>query len=725
MWRIFKLSILLLGLTLVLFGPACGASSLGLTVHVVPLDSDGGNTVRAHFTAIAPSPCPSLSGLCSAGEDCLLHTTSLPFTGTKPSPGWCVRRWQKTVPSKYKATVKLGSNTEMYVSMNAGPKVRANSGRLNQPAYVGLPPPLRVRANCPHHFHLSVKDLDGDRVTCRFARPDEDECLNCTRHSFIELNEEKCMLSFTGNAPVGQYFIYLMAEDHIPVPKTSRLQDNKPLSSVPVHLSLTVEASAYSCIDEAVATGDTPEEDTTLFVLPYQKVQFNTDFSSQRESVSEVAVVGPPELYRVGFKSIASLSAMTMAWIRSGNKLPRLLPICFAANTNSLQSEPRCVWLYQREMRTLPDGTVLTCEKTAMTLVLPVASLGDINLDELQLNSPTCPVTRNSTHLTATISLTGCGTETVHSGSELVFTNTLQSVRPYTMVSRKPSLVLPLACRIPGVQAKAPHYEIGIPRERETFGELRFWLELHLPGKGPLAEFTRIPKFRPLPMAPGRVRREAEPAIGSRISKLDLQVMSNCSIARAEMVVVNCIESETEDFAVSYPIMEQGCASSESTLEVLTTRNNSKVYRLDLSTVKTKGSSMFVQCTVNLCITTLPSQKCPSLCSPSFDSRMLVDSLFTGSYTIRSGRVSLVVTAPTTTAAPTTAAPTAPAPTAPAPTAAAPTAAAPAAAAPTTAAPADPAVVTAVGHAPGQASSMAAAVILTTIGVFLQNIFLY
>ena len=45
----FKLGILLLSLTLVLLGPACQASSLGLTVHVVPLDIDGGNTVGNVF----------------------------------------------------------------------------------------------------------------------------------------------------------------------------------------------------------------------------------------------------------------------------------------------------------------------------------------------------------------------------------------------------------------------------------------------------------------------------------------------------------------------------------------------------------------------------------------------------------------------------------------------------------------------------------------------------
>lgn len=46
----FKLSILLQGLTLVLLGPACEASSLGLTVHIVPLDSDGGRTVGNVFS---------------------------------------------------------------------------------------------------------------------------------------------------------------------------------------------------------------------------------------------------------------------------------------------------------------------------------------------------------------------------------------------------------------------------------------------------------------------------------------------------------------------------------------------------------------------------------------------------------------------------------------------------------------------------------------------------
>lgn len=48
-----------------------------------------------------------------------------------------------------------------------------------------------------------------------------------------------------------------------------------------------------------------------------------------------------------------------------------------------------------------------------MVLVLPVTSFPYLNLTELQLNSPTCPISYNSTHLTASISLGGCGTKTV------------------------------------------------------------------------------------------------------------------------------------------------------------------------------------------------------------------------------------------------------------------------------------------------------------------------
>lgn len=67
--------------------------------------------VQAHFSAIVPLPCPSMQGLCAQGEDCKVYSTSLPFNGTRPGSGWCVRQWQKKVPSNYRGTITLGYET--------------------------------------------------------------------------------------------------------------------------------------------------------------------------------------------------------------------------------------------------------------------------------------------------------------------------------------------------------------------------------------------------------------------------------------------------------------------------------------------------------------------------------------------------------------------------------------------------------------------------------------
>ncbi|XP_023188205.1 uncharacterized protein LOC111608417 [Xiphophorus maculatus] len=653
-----KLGVLLQWLILLLSSPAYKASSLGLTVHVVPLEVNGGKTVRAHFSVITPSPCPDLLAVCAAGEDCQAHRTIRPFNYTKPSPAWCVRQWQKTVPSNYNTYLKLGFQTEFYVSINADPKIRANNGKLNRPPFVALPPPLRASVNCPVDFHISTKDLDGDKVRCRFARADTGECRDCFPHNFLELDEASCTLTFTGNAAAGQYFIYLMAEDLIPSPPSRQFLNNSPLSSVPVHLSLTVEKSASGCSYNPLVLDGTPERDSVQFVLPFQEVKFNANYKSDLESVLEIAVVGPPDLYRVGFASISNLAKLTMAWIRSENNLTQLLPVCFVANTNSFQSHLRCTWLYQREMRTLPDGTELRCNQTEMSLLLPVTSLTNVDLDELQLNSPTCPVTHNSTHLTAHIPLGGCGTKAVHSGTELVYTNTLKSVH-HTMISRQPSLILPLACRIPGAQAKLSQYAVSMPTERETFGEFTIRLDFYLPGQGPLARLTSTPRFRSNFLLSSRFRRETgsesrtsisstqtTPQPDEIVKQLDLHVMSNCSIDRAEMIVTGCVESETEDFTVSHPILEKGCMTSNNTLEIITDQKTFKIYRLNIKTLAISGTKMYIECKINLCIATMPSDTCPDLCSnssSSSSSNSLVHSLFSSTYSVRSGPVSLLV----------------------------------------------------------------------------------
>ncbi|MEQ2168515.1 hypothetical protein GOODEAATRI_015296 [Goodea atripinnis] len=52
---------------------------------------------------------------------------------------------------------------------------------------------------------------------------------------------------------------------------------------------------------------------------------------------------------------------------------------------------------------------------------------------------------------------------------------------------------------------------------------------------------------------------------------------------------------------------------------------------------------MYVECKLNLCITTKPSDSCPNLCNSVRSSSVLINSVFTGTYTVRSGPVSLLV----------------------------------------------------------------------------------
>lgn len=122
-----------------------------------------------------------------------------------------------------------------------------------------------------------------------------------------------------------------------------------------------------------------------------------------------------------------------------------------------------------------------------------------------------------------------------------------------------PSLVLPLACRIRKVQAKGSNYTAIMPKEEAVFGNVNVWIEVHQPGEGNFSRYTRNPRFLPNGQSLARARRDTvSTKITSRITQLDLYLMSNCTITDVKMIVTDCLESETKDFEVSHPIMAQG-----------------------------------------------------------------------------------------------------------------------------------------------------------------------
>lgn len=130
-------------------------------------------------------------------------------------------------------------------------------------------------------------------------------------------------------------------------------------------------------------------------------------------------------------------------------------------------------------------------------------------------------------------------------------------MKTLSVVRRKPILVLPLACRIPSARVNGPGQQLSIPTEDDTFGVLQVWVEVHQPGSGPLSDFTGNARFR-ANNAPNRARRDLqERAVGSRFDYLDLYVLSNCSVRRAEMIT-RCVECATNDYTNCHPLIEQG-----------------------------------------------------------------------------------------------------------------------------------------------------------------------
>ncbi|XP_064169225.1 uncharacterized protein LOC135242191 [Anguilla rostrata] len=616
-------------LGLVLATPACEASPLGAVVTLEPLDHGGTQEVMAHTSVLVPEPCPSRLEVACEGTDCITHVTSDPISGQYPSPGWCLWQWQSVVPFRHTSRQILGS-TDVVLSSWADLSVRPDNQKVNQPPTAALLPPLRVSVNCFQKFNLSVKDLDGDRVRCRYGNAESEECQICSRHEFLQLDEISCVLVYNGLGETGQYIVELMVEDFL----NDTNGENRALSSIPLQLSLTV-GEAASCQALPKFTERTPAGGAQFTVLPYDEVDFTIEALPPSGRVSEIAIVGPPGLFASALErgEPGSLASVNTAWLRSPNELPRLLPVCFTANTQSLQSEIRCVWIKQKPVDSLPRGTVLLCGSAEMSFSFPISAVPGLPLSDLRLNDPSCPVSHNDTHVTGRVSLAGCGTKAAHSGSELVFTNTLRTPPPAQPISRLPSLELQLSCRFPAARVQGPRYRMGPVDAEETFGRPAFWMEFHRPGTGPFASETQDP-----------LRRNA----------LDLHLFSDTRLARAELKVSSCVESPTADFRKTYPLVQGGCVTGSSVQKKDTRRDTVKIYRIDLNSVVTQKNTMYVECAVLLCIAVLPSQKCPDECRSS-GTRSLVSSVSTHTHRIRSGAVYVGDgKAPTTTAKTTT-----------------------------------------------------------------------
>ncbi|MBN3315369.1 TALDO Transaldolase, partial [Atractosteus spatula] len=590
--------------------PSADLSYLGSSVSVQPL-GQGASLQRSlaeltqvlslqvsvQYSVLAARPCPAaLPGVC--GED---NCTSFAAPqGLTPHPGWCLLRGGVIVPGNHSSPLQL--RAAVVLPLSAQLALRSDTGAVNSPPQAALLPPIRLVANCPRQINLSVWDADGDRVRCRYGQQEQGECQLCSQHAFLQMDEERCVLNYRGSGPLGQFSLELVLEDfpHKPLnlshstdreqglPSLSRTRD--PLSSIPLQLTITVEAAVPDCdpASQPRFTRQTPAGGTSIALLPYEELNITVSSQSPLDRVSEIAVIGPPglqvsALQEDNTEGAGLLASVNITWIRTTSQLLLLIPVCFTINTARFQSESRCLWIEQRKPGSAPPGSVFQCGQEAMFLSLPLSSIPLLSPSDLQLNDPSCNLTANHTHLLLSIPLIGCGTRTVDENSQLVFVNALRTRTSAALpITRKPSLLVPLVCHFSARQLGGNvGYEISLPPDAKAFGQFHFWLEFHQPGE--LAQQGR----------------SLTRALRSQL--LDLHVCANSSAPRAELLVERCVESDQPDFAQNLTIIQRGCAGNE-TLQVVTQNPTLKVYRLNLGSLSYSSNLVRPSAPLSVCL---------------------------------------------------------------------------------------------------------------------------
>ncbi|KAK6472471.1 hypothetical protein HHUSO_G28215 [Huso huso] len=637
------------------------------------LEPSGENSMEVflRYRVLSSSPCPAASkGLCG-----VLNCTSPSqqgAQGSSPSPGWCQAQGEVVAHADRSSTLQLSSSgccwsqsvaprLQFVLPMRVELGVRSDTGSPNSPPQAALLPPVRLPRNCATSFSLGVSDREGDVVRCRYGQRAQAECTLCSRQAFLQLDEELCVLWYTGGAAQGSYAVELIVEDYPRATVTlTHTQGTRtippysstgaPLSSTPLHFTVTVERESSECtlgLARPGFTEPTPANGATVSVLPYDEVTFTISaFSS--DMVSDITVLGPPGLVRSklweGQTAGVRVVSANVSWTGTSRQDPRSRPVCFSASTDRFQSEPRCIWIAQL-LASCP--TVLQCLEERMKLFLPRTTLPEINESDLQLIDPACNITGNSTHFLLDIPLTGCGTRIQEEDSYLVLVNVVSnrvsSQALGAVITRIPSLRFPLACRFKAGGLVTGKVSIPKGPKDEAFGRFIFDIKFR----------------RELPAAVGGARVgevgnmdtpfELDPS-----KPLYLQVNASCNITGVELVVQSCWTSDTKNTTRSgiNSFINNGCGS-DGNVELIVDALNEKIYKINLTSLIPARivPEVYIHCSVKLCMGMSGTDHCSPNCSSSSSrssdsssrSSVLLQSLESSLFTISAGPIHLGV----------------------------------------------------------------------------------
>ncbi|KAK1159639.1 hypothetical protein AOXY_G21008 [Acipenser oxyrinchus oxyrinchus] len=517
-------------------------------------------------------------------------------------------------------------NTEDLVSWSMIAHVdlgkRSDTGLPNRSPITTMPPQIRVPQNCPTAF-LLAHDPDGDNVRCRHGTRNNLECSTCKTAPDFTLDENACILSFSGSSSSGVHMFELVLEDFPRQNTTLKYHDgtstvkypvsqdaSDPLSKIPLQFLVIVDGAAPSCVlGEYIPKYITPTVSNGTLI----KTSFGKEFSfpvsavSTKSVIKDIEISGPLNIEKTfEYDNVTGVGKAMIKWTPTANDIGDYIPICFIAQTTTqYQSELRCIIVVTEESQSESD---VKCTDTTMTLYVSKSSVRGFNETNLRLNDPSCSVTTNGSHVIASVSLNSCGTQVEETVDEIIFKNEMTSFdQPHDVITREHQFKILFVCKFPKNSRLSVSFEAQ--KSDYLFTEALFGNFTYL------FQFYDNSAFTTVINPNTHIKVKLKDMIYMGIS-----VQSSLSSIRLFVESCRATPHDNPNDPIYYDIISNGCTKAQTTKVY---SGSLKEFRFGLEAFSFIGDyeQVYITCTVLLCGAGDPKTRCAQGCTNSSSSR--------------------------------------------------------------------------------------------------------
>ncbi|KAL2088582.1 hypothetical protein ACEWY4_015481 [Coilia grayii] len=498
---------------------------------------------------------------------------------------------------------------------------RSDTHKPNRSPVSTAVPRLQIPQNCFLSVELLAHDPDGDSVRCKFSTKAGGNCASCHSHPNINLNEELCILRGNGSVPVGTHVFEMVLEDYprkdITIMYTNgtsfikhslnetAMTNSSPISQIPLQFTLEVLSSAENCVNGVTRPQfltPTPSHGEVHVTAVGHKHQLKLRAQSTESRILDFQISGPWNMSKSLQREDHGIAVAIVEWMPQQSDLHRSVPLCFTADTQTSQSEMRCVVLMVKQSLPLAGIGEVSCQENVINVVMSKASIPGIDHKWLRMIDPSCSLTSNDTHVMATLSINTCGTVMEEEGDFLIFKNVITSFNtPGSVITRRAKVTIDFSCQYPKVVNVHGHYlntKSDYIFTEASFGSFGYTFEIFTDNTFSTA-----------------VAPETYPVEYELMEMIYMGIKAHSSLANTKLFVESCraTPSANPKSPVHYDIISNGCLADDT---VKVYPGGSTTFKFEIQAFKFTGQfdEVFISCSVILCEASNPNSRCAQGC---------------------------------------------------------------------------------------------------------------